>query len=239
MSPALSACTDPRFLFPVLAVLLTSVFNYTLVVTWSHTLAGTNGQPGFFFRKAVIHHFMGGIIMGGLPILLWIFLMPYGGTGWLLNPPTISTTLWCTAGILAVLVPVSVFIARKADAYGKYPEIRLERWTRGMLLIHLAAWAFYLVGYEILFRGLLLFPIAETLGTWPAIFLNTFLYILFHIPKGKNEMIVALPLGVGLCYLSIYTGDIWAATLIHIGMAWTGVLVGVSRFKASSPDSRS
>ncbi|MFN8134788.1 MAG: CPBP family intramembrane glutamic endopeptidase [Bacteroidales bacterium] len=54
---------------------------------------------------------------------------------------------------------------------------------------------------------------------WPAIALNTAIYMLVHIPKGIKETLGAIPLGVLLCYLTVQTGSIWIAVMVHIVMA--------------------
>ena len=79
----------------------------------------------------------------------------------------------------------------------------------------------YLFGYEILFRGFLLFPLAEHLGVWTAIAINISLYSATHIPKGLEETIGALPLGLVLCILTLASGTIWIAFVVHVAMAWT------------------
>ena len=69
-------------------------------------------------------------------------------------------------------------------------------------MLNLLGWAIYLFGYEFLFRGILLFPLAETVGVWPAIAVNIALYSATHIPKGLDETLGAIPLGLVLCWLT-------------------------------------
>ena len=82
-------------------------------------------------------------------------------------------------------------------------------------------WAAYLFGYEILFRGILLFPLVAEFGVWPAIAVNIALYSSTHIPKGLDETIGAIPLGIVLCVLTLLTGTIWIAFFVHLAMALT------------------
>ncbi|MBK7817530.1 MAG: CPBP family intramembrane metalloprotease [Sphingobacteriaceae bacterium] len=102
-----------------------------------------------------------------------------------------------------------------------YPQIRAKIWTRKTVIIAALGWALYLFGYEFLFRGILLFPLVETLGVWPAIAINIALYSATHIPKGLHETIGAAPLGLVLCILTLLSGTIWIAFLVHVVMAWT------------------
>jgi membrane protease YdiL (CAAX protease family) len=102
-----------------------------------------------------------------------------------------------------------------------YPQIRSRVWTKQLVVSNALAWAFYLFGYEILFRGVLFFPLVETLGFWPATAVNIALYSATHIPKGLEETIGAAILGLVLCVLTALTGTIWIAFLVHLVMAWT------------------
>jgi membrane protease YdiL (CAAX protease family) len=81
-------------------------------------------------------------------------------------------------------------------------------------------WTLYLIGYEFLFRGILLFPLVSEIGVWPAIAINTAMYSATHIPKGLNEAVGAVPLGIVLCLLTLMTGTLWIAIVVHIVMAW-------------------
>ena len=94
-------------------------------------------------------------------------------------------------------------------------------------MLNLLGWAIYLFGYEFLFRGILLFPLAETVGVWPAIAVNIALYSATHIPKGLDETLGAIPLGLVLCWLTLASGTIWIAFLVHVAMAWTNSLTAL------------
>ncbi|TXT49362.1 MAG: abortive infection protein [Spirochaetes bacterium] len=110
-------------------------------------------------------------------------------------------------------------IAAKERDFGRYPEIKIPRWTMGTVLLDLAFWAIYLFAYELLFRGTLLFPLAERLGPWTAIGINIALYAAVHIPKGPGEAIGALFLGAVLCPITLATGSIFTAFAVHAALA--------------------
>ena len=88
-------------------------------------------------------------------------------------------------------------------------------------------WFIYLFGYELLFRGILLFPLVAAIGVWPAIGVNIALYSATHIPKGVEETIGAVPLGLVLCILTLLSGNIWIAFLVHVLMAWTNTFTAL------------
>jgi membrane protease YdiL (CAAX protease family) len=76
-------------------------------------------------------------------------------------------------------------------------------------------WILYLTGYEFLFRGLLLFSCLEAFGMWPAVVINLALYAALHLPKGLKEATAAIPFGALLCYLTLESGSIIPAIIIH------------------------
>jgi membrane protease YdiL (CAAX protease family) len=87
--------------------------------------------------------------------------------------------------------------------------------------MNIAGWILYLFGYEFMFRGVLLFPLAGELGVWPAIAVNTALYSVSHVPKGLSEAAGAIILGLILCVLTLASGTIWIAFFTHVALALT------------------
>ena len=88
-----------------------------------------------------------------------------------------------------------------------------------MIIKNSIGWIAYLTGYEILFRGVMLFPLVDAIGVWPTIAINTAMYSATHVPKGMDEAIGAIPLGIVLCFITLMTGTLWVAIVAHILMA--------------------
>ncbi|MEW6469308.1 MAG: CPBP family intramembrane glutamic endopeptidase [Bacteroidota bacterium] len=162
--------------------------------------------------------------MGLIPALVCLLLLPQytlGDYGLAWKSETAFYTLAWTAGLSLLVTVINFFNARKPKSQRMYPQIRAKEWNRKLLVRYFAGWFFYLLGYEFMFRGILLFPMADVLGLWPAIAINTAMYSATHIPKGLDETIGAALLGVVLCLLTIDTGTIWIAFLVHVALAWT------------------
>jgi len=53
--------------------------------------------------------------------------------------------------------------------------------------------------------------------------------LLIHVPKGLRESVGAIPLGILLCYISLSTGSILAAILVHVIMALTNEWASLKR----------
>lgn len=178
-----------------------------------------------FFTK-----YFGFIAMGVLPTIVCLIAIPeislsdYGLT---IIPETSLFTIVWTVGLCALVIPLASFSARKPKNLVNYPQIRAKNWDNSIYFKNLLGWALYLFGYEFLFRGILFIPLVEPLGIWPAIAINIALYSATHIPKGLDETIGAIPLGLVLCLLTAASGTIWIAFIVHVAMAWTNSLTAL------------
>ncbi|MDF1560120.1 MAG: CPBP family intramembrane metalloprotease [Bacteroidales bacterium] len=216
-------------IYSVLPVLLTFAF-FTLYwfISQSDRIRRkfySNNDPD----EATVYHISfnriaGFVLMGIFPLLICLILLPgYTITDFGLKLPPENPGFTAVAVILLalIMIPIVSGSARRPQIQGNHPQIRARIWTRKTAVIDALTWALYLLGYEILFRGVLLFPVAEALGVWAAIAINIALYSAAHIPHGKAETIAAVPFGLVLCILTLYSGTIWIAFLAHLVNALT------------------
>jgi membrane protease YdiL (CAAX protease family) len=126
---------------------------------------------------------------------------------------------WWSYPALVLILLSTYFHAPTSRNLAIYPQIRVREWTLKLLLINGISWLIYLVAYEFLFRGFLLFGSLSVLDPLPAVLLNCTLYALAHTYKGPLETIGAIPFGLLLCYLTLVTGNILSALVIHASMA--------------------
>jgi len=181
------------------------------------------------FDRASINHItfnrmVGFVAMGVIPAVFCLIFLPgysladYGLT---FKPETTLYTIIWTFVLAILVIPLAYVSAKKPKNLINYPQIRARIWTGRTVIINALGWALYLFGYEFLFRGILLFPLVAHLGVWTAIAINVALYSATHIPKGLEETIGAMPLGLVLCLLTLASGTIWIAFFVHVAMAWT------------------
>ncbi len=119
--------------------------------------------------------------------------------------------------LLLVLIPVLVnlFAAKGVGNLAMYPQIRTKVWSKGLLVLSALTWMIYLLGYEIMFRGVLFENCVSEVGLLSAIGINISIYALVHIPKGLNETVGTLPMGIVFCLLVWFTGSFWASFALH------------------------
>lgn len=162
--------------------------------------------------------YLGVFLYGVIPVML-IISQGLGFQRFGVSFKNAMPTIWWTAVLSLVVLVMNFFATRSADNLAQYPQIRVTNWSRSLIVGSALSWTAYLVAYEFLFRGFLLFSCVEEMGIWMAITVNTALYALVHVPKGIKEAIGAVPLGVLLCWLTLQTGTIWIALFVHVVMA--------------------
>ena len=89
------------------------------------------------------------------------------------------------------------------------------------MIVNALAWTAYMIGYEFMYRGILLTVCVDAFGFWPAVAVNLSFYSATHIAKGKTETIGTFPCGLVLCLITVYTGSIGTALLTHLTLALT------------------
>jgi membrane protease YdiL (CAAX protease family) len=216
-------------IYTFLPILLSIIF---FVIYW-FTSKSQNLKSLFFknahYDRATVNHvtfnrIIGFVSLGILPAIFCLIFLPgytladYGLT---FRTDTALFTLGWTVGLSIFVIPMTYLSAQKTKNLINYPMIRAKIWTNKTIIINILGWILYLFGYEFLFRGILLFPIAEHIGIWPAIAINIALYSATHIPKGLDETIGAMLIGLVLCLLTLTSGTIWIAFLVHVIIALT------------------
>lgn len=182
-----------------------------------------NGEQGRFI---LFTKYFGAIVMGLLPILVLKLMAPAEfwdrfPLGLEIPAGTISGVLAWTLGLGIPAGIVSYLSSRNPKIQEKYPEIRTKNWTKKLGIQYALSWFFYLLGYELMFRGVLFLGLAGLCGFWIALAINLVLYSATHIPKGLDEAVGALLIGFFLCIATWQTQSIWVAFLVHVVLSWT------------------
>ncbi len=172
-------------------------------------------------RKIILMRYYGAALFGAVPVLVTFF------SGFdasiilgLRFTVLVKPGLWLISlAIGLILAGLSYFASRGSHNLKEFPQIRDSKWTSGLVFKNILSWVVYLIAYEILFRGLLLFPLVPVIGFWPAAVIGTVLYSLSHYPKSLREAIGAIPFGLILAYIAWETQSVWPCILIHVCMA--------------------
>jgi membrane protease YdiL (CAAX protease family) len=179
---------------------------------------GDNGQVYYFlFTK-----YSGLVLLGVVPLLLFLVCFPsysLESLGLSFSKGTNLLSVYWIVGLGSLAAIINWFGSRRAKTFAMYPQLRIREWKVSTIIMYIAAWGAYLFGYEVLFRAVLFVPLVDTLGVWPAIAINMAMYSLAHVPKGVDETVGALVLGLVLCLITLQTSTIWVAFFVHLALA--------------------
>lgn len=175
----------------------------------------------------VFQKFAGVVFLGIIPAIIGLITLSKTPADFGMKTGNALLSLYWIAGLSAVIIPINLVFAGKADHLKSYPQIRAREWNIRLILVNTLSWSAYLFAYEFLFRGFLLFACIPTFGILPAIAINTAIYAFVHIPKGVKEALGAVPFGILLCIITINTRTIWAAFFAHLILSQSGEYIAV------------
>ena len=169
------------------------------------------GQARYIFIKRIV----GMLSFGVIPAFILFSTQEVTWASYGVSATFPPSALYWTLGLSATVILMSSRSTRNAEHLQQYPEIRRTDWSKSLVFWSAFSWMGYLVAYELMFRGFLLFSCARAFGALPAIVINTAIYALVHVPKSAKEGIGAIPLGLLLCIITLQTQTIWVALLVH------------------------
>lgn len=174
---------------------------------------GARGAEGHWLRQAAA-----GVAMVALVAVAAVVLELAPYELGLALPQSAAAMGW--AGLaMGVMVTGSYLASRQPDFRRHYPEAPVDRWRPRSWLANTAAWAVYLVGYELLFRGLCLGVLCSIWGTVSGVAVTTALYVVAHLPKNLSESLGSFPMGVVMAALTLTSGSLVPAFALHLVMA--------------------
>lgn len=166
-------------------------------------------------RQVFIKRIAGMLGFGLIPAIVLFATQDVSWSDYGVSAKWTPEVLYWILGLSAVLIFMTARSTRQPDQLAQYPEIRTNLWSRSLLVWSALSWIGYLLAYELMFRGFLLFSCARAFGVTTAIVINTVIYALVHVPKSAKEGIGAIPLGLLLCLITFQTQTIWVALVVH------------------------
>jgi hypothetical protein len=154
-----------------------------------------------------------GCILLGLTGLILDAQNIYSVREHLVTPEFTGSLYWILLGIAFVIVFNILFTKPGED--DKYPQLQYHSWNAGHILLNSLTWLIYLFSYEWLLRGPLLNELVSLTGVYAGVAINTIIYSLIHIVKGRKEMIASIPVGIALCAVTLYMHSFLAAFIFH------------------------
>ncbi|TVQ99298.1 MAG: CPBP family intramembrane metalloprotease [Deltaproteobacteria bacterium] len=199
-----------------------------------------SAAPDRALRALAVQRIGGAAILGLPPTILVLALAGHGPSHIGLGVPHWGPLAAYVLGLGALLLPVITLASRKADFREHYPELRLppDAWTPARMRRNRLLWGIYLFGYEVLFRGVLLFGLIPFVGVWPAIAIQTAFYAAVHLPKNAGECAGSAVMGTLFSLGALWSGSVLAPWLLHWMVATAGETLGLrAQLRAQRPES--
>lgn len=188
-------------------------------VHWIFTRHLTTSSITNNLGRILLMRYTGLGLLGVIPAMAMIAIADWQPAEFGVNARMAGEGWVWLAALSVVFTIVSYIGAGRPAGLAMYPQVRNAEWTLGTFFHEYSSWIIYLVGYEILFRGILLFAAASVMSPWSAIALMALINSLSHIPKGPAETVVALPGSVIFGYITLTTGSIWVSVALHCVLA--------------------
>jgi len=178
-------------------------------------------------RWVIFQRIWGGSILGLTALLLPVIGLGKSPFDYGMSFSLTGETFLVILGMGVVIVGINMLRAGKPANLVMYPQIKAKKWDLSLLLASSMGWVIYLLGYELMFRGFLLYGCIDALGLWPAIAINTAIYSFAHFFKGIGETVGAIPFGILICCLTIATGNFMLAFIVHCFLALSNQTVAM------------
>jgi membrane protease YdiL (CAAX protease family) len=160
----------------------------------------------------------GFMILGLIPGIIYYFFLDKNFGKFGLSVNHLNNSLFLILSLITVIAVV-LFINQKTNKQHNSLQINISEWNVWFFLINATGWIIYLVGYEFLFRGILLFECYSNFGFLPAIAINVAIYSAIHLVNGKFQTFGAFIFGCIASFLTLRIGTLSIPILMHVSLS--------------------
>jgi hypothetical protein len=132
---------------------------------------------------------------------------------------------------LAIMIPIIWTVSASSEFADSYPLLYDTKLSWRVFIIFEAGLMLYLIAWEFIWRGFMLFGLKEKFGYY-SVLIQMIPFLILHNGKPAAETFSAILGGIALGILALRTGSFFYGIIIHAGIMFTIDLVSVLRFKA-------
>ncbi len=132
---------------------------------------------------------------------------------------------------LLVMIPLVWIASSYPDFVRTYPLLAEVRDNWNTFFIFEAAALIYLIAWEFIWRGFMLFGLKEKFGYY-AVFIQMIPFLMLHNGKPPAETFGAIAAGIALGVLAWRTGSVYYCVITHAGVMFGIDLITTLRFRA-------
>ncbi len=220
------------FIFLAVAVLQTISWYYTSRMFFKNNLSGLFGSGSDVQLYEFIYWYAGDFItLLIIPaLIIKIFfkenLRDYGFT-----PGDKRAGLIITLGFLLIMLPVIWIVSSEPSFSLAYPLLASARYSWKIFVIYEAGLFIYLIAWEFIWRGFMLFGLKEKFGYY-AVLIQMIPFLILHNGKPPVEVFGAILGGLALGILAFRTNSIYYCVLTHAGVMFAVDLISILRYRA-------
>jgi membrane protease YdiL (CAAX protease family) len=131
-----------------------------------------------------------------------------------------------------VMLPVIWFFSATPEFTEKYPHLLSTRNSWGEFYIYESGMLLYMISWEFIWRGFLLFGLKEKFGYY-SVLIQMIPFVILHNGKPAAETFGAIAGGIALGVLAFRTNSIYYCVITHMGVMFTIDIISTLRYRAN------
>jgi membrane protease YdiL (CAAX protease family) len=166
-----------------------------------------------------------------LPVLVIKLILKEDLKNYGLTPGDFSIGIKLSSIFLMIMLPVVWVFSSFPDFVRTYPQLASVRENWNTFFIFETALFVYVVAWEFIWRGFMLFGLKEKFGYY-AIFIQMIPFLILHNGKPVSETFGAIIAGIALGILAWRTRSVYYCVITHAGVMFGIDLISTLRFRA-------
>jgi membrane protease YdiL (CAAX protease family) len=155
------------------------------------------------------------ILLGLIPVLIWLLGFKFKLSELGLGSGNFKRTLFFTGIGVPVMALLAYFSSNDPAFQAEYPLFRGLLTDRSEIIPYLLMYGLYYVGWEIFFRGFMLFGLKDKFGETYSILIQTIPSCLVHIGKPDAEIFSSIIAGIAFGWIAFRCRSIWPILICH------------------------
>lgn len=155
------------------------------------------------------------LLLGLIPILIWLFCFKGSLADLGLGLGDYKKSLIFTILGLIVMAILAYFSSRNPAFQHEYPLFRGLINNQSNITGYLLLYGLYYAGWEIFFRGFMLFGLRERFGETYSILIQTIPSCLVHIGKPDAEIFSSIIAGIAFGWVAFRCRSFWPVLISH------------------------
>jgi membrane protease YdiL (CAAX protease family) len=137
-----------------------------------------------------------------------------------------------SAMFFLVMLPAIWFFSATPDFSDKYPHLLSTRNNWGEFYIYESGMLLYMISWEFIWRGFMLFGLKEKFGYY-SVLIQMIPFVILHNGKPAPETFGAIAGGIVLGVLAFRTNSVLYCIITHMGIMFTIDLISTLRYRAN------